>query len=185
MVYVVLVTGSRTWNDADRLKQDLLDLVGPERPKSAVTIVHGGCRTGADALASKIATEQGWAVKVYAADWVRHGRSAGPRRNAEMVRASNPHAAVVCLRGVSIGTKQCATVLEKWRSSAQSRWSAFAHSPIQGLRLSCTAKHTAPQTASHRIVDLKANIIGVRQSFAVRSAFTLQHHVIRSPKLRH
>ncbi|MGH3753443.1 MAG: SLOG family protein [Pseudonocardiaceae bacterium] len=47
-------------------------------------VVHGGAR-GADRLAGDIARGWGWTPEPHPADWARHGRSAGFRRNAEMV----------------------------------------------------------------------------------------------------
>lgn len=54
----------------------------PARPKD-ITIVHGGAR-GADTIAGLVANSDGMNVEVHPADWERYGKSAGPRRNAEM-----------------------------------------------------------------------------------------------------
>jgi len=53
--YRVLVTGSRTWTDEQAIRTALASVIrlhGPER----VTVVHGACPRGADALADRIAT---------------------------------------------------------------------------------------------------------------------------------
>jgi hypothetical protein len=68
-------------------------------------VVHGGAR-GADALVDEIARNWGWTPEVHPADWDLYGRSAGHRRNAEMVALG----ADVCLAfplGVSSGTRGC------------------------------------------------------------------------------
>jgi hypothetical protein len=59
----VLVTGSRTWVDADVVR-------------AALAPHSGACPRGADAIAEGI-----WR------SWGRYGRSAGFRRNAEMAQA--------------------------------------------------------------------------------------------------
>lgn len=86
----ILITGSRTWQDKDFI-WSVLDLVAAEL--GDVTIVHGACPEGADAMAQGWVRHQlvsGGGVVVRAerhpADWQHHGRAAGFRRNEEMVR---------------------------------------------------------------------------------------------------
>lgn len=89
----ILVTGSRTWTDEDTVRGAFAQVVSIHGPEN-VTIVHGACPRGADALADEIAT--GWTgltVERHPADWDRHGKAAGFRRNAEMVDAG----ADICL----------------------------------------------------------------------------------------
>lgn len=76
----VIVTGSRAYTRRD-LIEERFDALGP----GPHTIVHGGCPTGADAVADELARARGWDVVVYEADWRKLGRSAGPIRNARMV----------------------------------------------------------------------------------------------------
>lgn len=75
----ILITGSRHWDNHGAIRRALADLPGD------ATIVHGGCPTGADAYADKIARMFGLAVEVHPADWGTHGRAAGPIRNQHMV----------------------------------------------------------------------------------------------------
>jgi hypothetical protein len=53
-------------------------------PPSTV-IIHGGAR-GADRIAGEVAMALGFVIRVYPADWVIHGKAAGPIRNSEMLR---------------------------------------------------------------------------------------------------
>jgi hypothetical protein len=46
--------------------------------------VSGGAR-GADQLAEKYSSQIGIPIKVFPADWDKYGRSAGPRRNEQIV----------------------------------------------------------------------------------------------------
>ena len=78
----VLVTGSRDWTDEEAIEVALAPLGTGGEP---VTIVHGACPTGADAIAHKIALRYGYEVEPHPADWTTHGRAAGPIRNQEMV----------------------------------------------------------------------------------------------------
>lgn len=74
----IIITGGRNFNNIELVKKVFSDL-----PSGPHTIVHGGC-SGADSLADKEARRRGWCVEVYPAKWNIHGKSAGPKRNAEM-----------------------------------------------------------------------------------------------------
>lgn len=56
-------------------------------------LVSGGCPTGVDADAEAWAVEHKLLVKRFPADWDKHGRAAGPIRNAEM--AAYAHAVIL------------------------------------------------------------------------------------------
>jgi len=47
-------------------------------------LLHGGAR-GADAAIGRAAHQLGWSSQVMPAQWQRHGRSAGPIRNRELL----------------------------------------------------------------------------------------------------
>lgn len=75
----VLACGSRDYPRLDVVRLRILRF-GP----NAVLIV-GGAR-GPDRVAEEIGRDVGMDVRVFRADWSRYGRSAGYRRNADMVR---------------------------------------------------------------------------------------------------
>ena len=128
--YRVLVTGSRTWDDKDFI-WNMLDVLLAELRH--VIIVHGACPKGADAIA------QGWVrhhlinrrnsqvrAERHPADWQQHGRAAGFRRNAEMVRLG----ADLCLafvRDNSRGATNCADLAERAGIEVR-RFEYYAHS---------------------------------------------------------
>lgn len=94
--YRILVTGSRTWADEAAVRAE----VGAEIQKALTlsmrpVVVHGDARRGADAHAARLCADLGAAVleEPHPADWDRHGKAAGYRRNEEMCRLS----AMVCL----------------------------------------------------------------------------------------
>ncbi|WP_280186250.1 MULTISPECIES: SLOG family protein [Nocardia] len=88
----LLVTGSRSWPDQDAVWEAIAMAVAENLPDGGmITVVHGGCPTGADQFAHTwfslpICDPDYHAVEeVHPADWRRHSKAAGPRRNAEMV----------------------------------------------------------------------------------------------------
>ena len=67
-------------------------------------MVHGACPRGADAIAAAYAARTpGYRTEAHPADWVRHGRAAGYRRNAEMI-ASGADGCAAFIRGRSPGS---------------------------------------------------------------------------------
>ena len=70
------------------LDRDAVERALSTLPKGSV-VVHGGCPTGADAIADKAARNLGLTVRAYKADWTMHGRKAGPYRNRFMVYSEN------------------------------------------------------------------------------------------------
>lgn len=76
----LLICGSRTLTDDTAIRSFLKEAQGP----LGITIVHGAAK-GADHLAAMAATEMGFEVEAYPADWDRHGKAAGPIRNQQML----------------------------------------------------------------------------------------------------
>lgn len=108
----VLVTGSSTWTDEQEIRTQLAYLASAHGPEN-ITVVHGACPRGADAIADRVA--RGWGggmqVETHPADWDR-GKGAGFRRNARMVELG----ADVCLAFIRDGSKgatHCADLAEK------------------------------------------------------------------------
>jgi hypothetical protein len=88
MTYRVLITGSRDWAKPLTVRDELNRVRASAGP---LTLVHGACPTGADAIGSAWAVQlkhAGVVEKKHPAQWRRNGKrdlSAGRRRNAEMV----------------------------------------------------------------------------------------------------
>lgn len=120
--YRVLVTGSRDWDAPETVEAALAWAVYQKVP---AVIVHGACRTGADAIASHWTRQHraiGLSEELHPAHWGTHGRAAGPRRNAEMVRLG----ADICLafiRNGSRGATGCADLAEEAGIPVR-RWTA-------------------------------------------------------------
>lgn len=97
MIVKVIVTGGRDYSDYERLSAELSKFE-PD------LIIQGGA-TGADALALRFANERGVKFETYPAQWGKYGKSAGPLRNEEMLKA-HPDAVVLAFPG-GRGTAHC------------------------------------------------------------------------------
>ena len=97
--FVVCVCGGRDFLDTKLLSRILGSLKRP------TLLVHGGAR-GADALADAWARKHDIPVIVFAADWRKHKKAAGPIRNGRMLAEANPRL-VIAFPGGS-GTADCA-----------------------------------------------------------------------------
>jgi hypothetical protein len=92
----VLVCGSRSWKDGRRIKARLKKL-----PRGSI-IISGGAK-GADLLAATVARGLGFEVKEFKPDWEAFGKSAGLKRNIQMLE-EKPHLVIAFWDGVSTGT---------------------------------------------------------------------------------
>lgn len=107
----VIVTGSRDWLEIETLRGALFALLIPNDP---LTIVHGHCPTGADAIADLWAQQYAFSNERHPARWRQDGvfnRGAGFERNIEMCHLG----ADLCLafiRNKSRGATHCANVAE-------------------------------------------------------------------------
>ena len=78
----LIVAGGRDFSDYGRLKAAMAEALG-DLPLDQLEVVSGAAR-GADRLGEQWAQENGVVLRQFPADWNRHGRSAGFRRNEEM-----------------------------------------------------------------------------------------------------
>lgn len=116
MRFRLLITGSRTWDDYELLKDSIIAVIqeivddNPELGriplKSWFNILHGNCPKGADMLADHFArTVLKLDPELYNADW-RVGKRAGYLRNARMVETM-PDACLAFIRDKSPGATGC------------------------------------------------------------------------------
>jgi hypothetical protein len=84
---IVICTGMRDWSNAATIENELLCLENFHGE-----VFHGDCPTGADAIVKECCDRLGFAAVAFPVDW-RLGPSAGPRRNAQMVKAAKLRAA--------------------------------------------------------------------------------------------
>jgi hypothetical protein len=91
----VLVCGGRDYQDRDRVHIELNNLCGEVSDAyplgdTVLTVIHGACPTGADALADEWAVGNWAMILPFPADWERYGRAAGPMRNEWMIKRGKP-----------------------------------------------------------------------------------------------
>lgn len=98
----VLITGSRTWTNIERIRDALIAVDTLSRHRAV--LVSGACPKGADAMCEAVAEELGWVVERHPAEWVIDGKydqTAGFKRNAEMVKRG----ANICVAFIKDGSK--------------------------------------------------------------------------------
>jgi hypothetical protein len=107
----ILVTGSRGWPFPEMVWSALEALY--QNAESPMVLVHGACKTGADAQAEEWASSHpDVTVERYHADWATYGRGAGPRRNQLMVDLG-ADACLAYIFNSSRGASGCALMAEK------------------------------------------------------------------------
>jgi hypothetical protein len=90
MIMRILVCGGRDYSDAARLFA-MHNAIHHDRAASEV--IHGAAR-GADSLGASWAKSRGIPARAYPADWTKHGKSAGYRRNELMLADGKPNLVV-------------------------------------------------------------------------------------------
>jgi hypothetical protein len=107
--YRVLVTGSRTWPRPGDITGALDELHAQHDDR--LTIVHGACPRGADAIADAWCRHRAVRVERWPADW-SIGRHAGHVRNAAMV-ATTPALCLAFIHDRSPGATGCANLAKE------------------------------------------------------------------------
>ena len=93
----ILICGSRDWDDTSIIQDRLEQL-----PRDT-EILHGNA-PGADRIAAAIALMLGLSVTSFPANWKRYGKSAGLKRNIEMLD-ENPDLVIAFQKNKSRGTQ--------------------------------------------------------------------------------
>jgi hypothetical protein len=107
-LFKCIVAGGRDFYDYKHLEATLnLYLCH----KSNIEIVSGGA-SGADSLGERYAKEKGHKLKVFKADWDKHGKAAGPIRNEEMAKYAD--GLIAFWDGESKGTKSMIGYAKKY-----------------------------------------------------------------------
>lgn len=117
----VFVSGGRDYQDRGRVFQEIDRL---DDALGVSLVIHGACMKkgsielqGADRWAQEWALEHERPYIGFPAQWTKHGRPAGPRRNGEMIRRMKPEFGIVFPGGIGTAdmTKQArASGIEVW-----------------------------------------------------------------------
>ena len=102
MPYRVIIVGGREFQDYELVRQKC-DYYLQNKLKSDTVIIVSGHATGADTLGERYARERGLECELHPADWNKHGKAAGPIRNAQM--ADVAQALIAFWDGHSRGTR--------------------------------------------------------------------------------
>jgi hypothetical protein len=100
----VAVVGSRTFNNYELLKENL------DAIPNISMIISGGAR-GADSLGARYSKEKGIPLQVFFPDWDFYGKSAGYKRNVQIVEACD--VLVAFWDGESKGTKHSIDIAQE------------------------------------------------------------------------
>lgn len=103
----IIIAGGRDFNDYETLKR-FCNHVLVNTPEFEIV---SGTASGADTLGEKYASEVNKPIKRFPADWDKHGKSAGYKRNLEM--ADYADALIAFWDGQSKGTKHMIDIAKK------------------------------------------------------------------------
>lgn len=100
----VIIAGSRNFNDYKLLLTEMDQLaIAALKANNCIDTILSGTARGADVLGEQWATNKRIPLERYPADWQKHGRAAGMKRNYEM--AKNADALIAFWNGKSKGTE--------------------------------------------------------------------------------
>lgn len=106
----ILVSGSRSFSDARAMYRAFNHLQSTLDENTKMHLIHGGAR-GADEIAAE------WPdwdrIFEFEAEWNKYGRSAGFRRNEEMLHYGKPHMLIAFPASTSKGTRHMITAAQK------------------------------------------------------------------------
>jgi len=109
-VFRVIIAGSRGFNDYATLQATCDNILSQKRMTHTIVIISRTAK-GADSLGEQYASERGYAVERFPADWQQYGKAAGPIRNRLM--ADNADALIAFWDGHSTGAKDMITEAKK------------------------------------------------------------------------
>lgn len=102
-----IIAGTRDFDD----KVGLFKKLDEYLTKNSITEIVSGGAQGADLFGEQYGELNGIPVKVFPADWTKHGKAAGPIRNRQMAEYAD--ALIVVWDGNSKGTKNMIDEMHK------------------------------------------------------------------------
>lgn len=104
----IIVAGGRDFSDYAKLESEVTEIISSYRIGDDITIISGHCR-GADMLGEQLANKYSIPIKIFPANWDKHGKSAGYIRNRQMAEYASDGDSIGILvafwDGKSKGTK--------------------------------------------------------------------------------
>ena len=110
MIKRIVVAGCRNYNNYEEAKAYIDFCISRIKTDNTLIFVSGCCE-GADMLGERYALENGFKIERYPAQWLKYGKSAGPKRNKIMAEISDY---VICFwDGQSHGTKSMVNIAKQ------------------------------------------------------------------------
>ena len=81
----IAIVGSRSFNNYELLEKEAKKILLDDNNSE---VISGGAK-GADSLAKRFAIENNLKIIEFLPDWEKHGKSAGPIRNKQIVESSD------------------------------------------------------------------------------------------------
>lgn len=110
-MFKVIIAGGRDFYDYELLQRKCDKYLWNKLWLDEKIIIISGHAKGADTLGEKYANERGLILDIKPAEWDKYGKSAGYKRNEEMVRVAD--AAICFWNGKSKGTKHTIDLCKK------------------------------------------------------------------------
>lgn len=107
---IIMIVGSRTIN-SDLEYDAFCNVIGASFPNSSKYTLLSGGAMGVDTFAERYANHNNIPIEVMKAQWDVYGKSAGFKRNAQMVEKAD--SALIFWDGVSKGTKHTIDLCKK------------------------------------------------------------------------
>lgn len=110
----VIIAGTREFKNYDLLR-DVCDKILENKSKDHKIIIVSGHARGADTLGEKYASERGYDLRVFPADWDKYKKKAGHIRNEKMADLGNVLIAFFAdgFEELSKGTRDMVKVAQK------------------------------------------------------------------------
>lgn len=105
------IVGSRGFQDYDALSE-FIDKTIKENSYEIIGVISGGAK-GADSLGELWAKTKGYPITIYQAEWDKYGKSAGFRRNYDIIK--NCDIVFAFWDGESKGTKHDLELAKQFR----------------------------------------------------------------------
>jgi len=113
----ILICGSRTFNNYDKLKNSVNNVLKDLRSQGEKIFISGGAK-GADTIAEEYALNNDKQFKCFSANWDKYGKRAGVIRNREMLEYLSYGDVVIAFwDGKSKGTKNMVEIAKKSRKN--------------------------------------------------------------------
>ena len=108
--FKVVIAGSRGFSNYKLLYEKCNEILREKRKTHNIVVISGHAR-GADLSGEKYASDMGFDLEIFPAEWKKFGKSAGFRRNEQMAEVAD--GLIAFWDGKSSGTQHMISIAEK------------------------------------------------------------------------